>query len=377
MNCNDVKNRLNPFIDGELAPAEAEAVRAHTLECAACAAEAAALRTLRETAIALPRDIDPGEDLWPAIERVIANDASRPRGWRGWIGDRTRAGAGHHRVVWRAALAAAVVTAVALGVREWRARTGIGESSSAWEVTSLEGAPRVGTRDVTSPTPLARGEWLRTDADSRARLSVPSVGRVDVGPASAVRLLDADAHQHRIELAEGTLSAFIWAPPRLFFVETPSGVAEDLGCQYDLVVDRKGNGTLDVTLGFVSFERDGREVIVPDGARCELRAGVGPGTPHESSAPPGLRDALARFDFEGAHTADLSRVLDAVTPNDAVTLWHLIPRAEEGDRSRVVDRLATLVDLPDGVTREAVLALDKRALQAWWTRIYPEWNLWN
>jgi hypothetical protein len=146
---------------------------------------------------------------------------------------------------------------------------------------------------------------------------------------------------------------------------------------YDLIVDRRGNGTLDVTLGFVSFERDGREVIVPRGSRCELRAGFGPGTPHEKNAPEALRGALARFDFEGAHAADLAQVLDAVTENDAVTLWHLIPRAGDSDRPRVVDRLEGLVAMPQGVARDAVLTLDRPALEAWWVAIYPQWDLWN
>ena len=36
------------------------------------------------------------------------------------------------------------------------------------------------------------------------------------------------------------MSARIWAPPRLFYVNTPSAVAEDLGCAYTLEVDDLG-----------------------------------------------------------------------------------------------------------------------------------------
>jgi hypothetical protein len=183
--------------------------------------------------------------------------------------------------------------------------------------------------------------------------------------------------EHRIELARGELEAFIWAPPRLFFVDTPSGVAEDLGCRYHLNIDDDGNGALEVTLGFVSFERDGREVIVPEGARCELRAGQGPGTPHESDASRELQAAVARVDLDGARLENVTAVLDASGINDGVTLWHLIPRVDETLRARVVDALAARVPLPEHVTRAGVIALDADMLERWWDAMYPSWSHWN
>jgi hypothetical protein len=358
MNCTEAKNQLNELLDGELNAATHDAVLAHTTTCEACATELASLRALREKAALLSRGIEPDTDLWPAIEQGISGAAPRAR-----IG---------RRVVWGAALVAAAAVVV-VGAQMWRART----SQARWQVTRLEGSPTLGMKDISAQAIFERGEWLRTDAGSRARLSVADVGRVDVGPATAVRLLGVSKGEHRIQLAEGELSAFIWAPPRLFFVETPSGVAEDLGCQYDLAVDRAGNGTLDVTLGFVSFERDDREVIVPSGSRCELRAGVGPGTPHERTAEAALRSALESFDFDGGHVEDLDRVLEFATRDDAVTLWHLIPRVEETERERVVTRLEEMVSRPAGVTHEEVLSLDRPALEAWWSEIYPQWDLWN
>jgi hypothetical protein len=51
---------------------------------------------------------------------------------------------------------------------------------------------------------------------------------------------------HRLALDHGAIEARIWAPPRLFFVETPSARAVDLGCVYTLEVDRAGAGRLSV-----------------------------------------------------------------------------------------------------------------------------------
>ena len=61
---------------------------------------------------------------------------------------------------------------------------------------------------------------------------------------------------------------------------------------------------------------------------------------------------------------------------DALTLWHLLHRAAGDDRGRVFDRLAGLVEVPQGVTREAVLAGDKRVLQLWWDDLGLEESGW-
>jgi hypothetical protein len=53
----------------------------------------------------------------------------------------------------------------------------------------------------------------------------------------------------------------------------------------------------------------------------------------------------------------------------AVTLWHLIPRVGAADRGAVVDGLADQLAMPPGVTHEAILRLDRAALDAWWNEL--------
>ncbi len=376
MNCNEAQKLLDDFVDGTATAGDSAAYRAHIASCAACSAELAAIKGLREVTTSLAREIEPEVDLWSEIESglsfklAVGKDESRARVYRWvWRGPNWSA-IGY---AWRFAAAAAVALLVVVGVREWNSRG----SHAQWEVTTLQGSPVIGARDVAGEGTLREGEWLRTDASSRARVDVANIGHVTVGPATAIRLKGSSEQEHRIELARGEVSAMIWAPPRLFFVETPSGVAEDLGCQYHLAVDDVGNGVLEVTLGFVSFERDGREVIVPAGARCELRANVGPGTPHENAASAELRAALTHVDFDAAPSGAVDVVLDSSTKDDAVTLWHLIPRVDGADRERIVDRLITYFPLPEQATRAGVLALDTRMLEQWWEVMYPSWSHWN
>jgi hypothetical protein len=359
MNCDENRKLLDDYVDGALPAEESARVRAHVDTCANCARDMAALKSLRAVTAALPSDIQPDTDLWQNIEAEIAAPKVLPiRKSSLWL---------------RAGLIAAAVVLVAVGAREWRSRT----HGSGWEVTRIAGAPVIESRGVEENATLREGEWLRTDQESSARVDVANIGSVTIGPESAVRLKGSSEKEHRIELARGELEAFIWAPPRLFFVDTPSGVAEDLGCRYLLNVDDDGNGALEVTLGFVSFERDGYEVIVPAGARCELRAGKGPGTPYESEARAELKDALTRLDLEGASAEIVSNVLAASSNSDGVTLWHLIPRVDETQRARVVDALAAHVPLPDKTTRAGIISLDASMLERWWDAMYPSWSHWN
>jgi hypothetical protein len=210
------------------------------------------------------------------------------------------------------------------------------------------------------------GQWLETDAASRARVEVGRIGEVSVEPNSRLRLTGVAETDHRLELAHGTVSAFIVAPPRLFFVDTPSATAVDLGCAYTLTVDRAGNGELHVSAGYVALENGGRESIIPLGAMCLTRRGHGPGTPFVEDAPEALVSALERFDFEaGAATTVLRDILRQTRAEDGVTLWHLLARTNGADRAAVYDELARHVPPPAAVTRAGILGGSPAMLRAW------------
>ncbi|PYQ11798.1 MAG: hypothetical protein DMF80_20480 [Acidobacteria bacterium] len=236
----------------------------------------------------------------------------------------------------------------------------------AWEVTRL--APSAGGDAVAGVERLRVGQWLETDAFSRARVKVGLIGEVEVEPLTRLRLVDAGARFHRLSLAHGTLHARIWAPPGGFLVDTPSALAVDLGCAYTLQVDESGSGLLRVGSGWVGFEYRGHESFVPEQARCRTRPGVGPGTPYYEDAPPELVRALSEVDFDPgpARPEALARVLGTARRRDALSLWHLLGRLGPLDRAAVYPRMAELVPPPAGVTREGVLAGDRSMLDRWW-----------
>lgn len=262
-------------------------------------------------------------------------------------------------------LSAAAALVVGFGL--WFVLGGVG---GAWTVEGLEGAPLVDGTAISADGVLRRGGQLITDAVSRARIDVGRIGRVVVDPDSHVALLASGVREHRLSLERGTIHARIWAPPRFFFVNTPFAETIDLGCAFTLQVGDDGAGLVRVTHGWVQFAHDGREAYIPEGAVGTTRPGVGPGTPRFADAPSGFAAALDTLDYgpsdDGARREALDYLLANARKQDALTLWHLLSRGSEEERVRVFEHLSTLSPPPSGVTRAAVLAGDRRALDRWW-----------
>jgi ferric-dicitrate binding protein FerR (iron transport regulator) len=258
-------------------------------------------------------------------------------------------------------------------------------SQSGWWVQRLAGTPIVEGEAVASTGRLHRGQWLVTDGAAQARLAIGRIGSVIVAPNSRVQLVEAQGREHRIALERGTIHARIWAPPKFFFVDTPSAVAVDLGCAYTLTVDDRGRGVLRVTEGWVALEHEGRESYVPQGAAALTIPGAPPGTPRYDDAPAGYAAALATIDFGGLENPlrgeAFGLVLSTARRRDALTLWHMLSRGTAAERASVYDRLASLATPPPAATREAVLSGDQVALDRWWDSLGIHdrrwWKFWG
>ncbi len=271
------------------------------------------------------------------------------------------------RLPWRprgptvAFLAATVAVILAGGVL-WIVRT---VDRPDWSVARIAGAPAAGAHSVGEARQLGIGQLLETDAASSARLTARFIGQVTVEPNSRLRLVRARASHHRLALERGAISARIWAPPRLFFVETPSALAVDLGCVYRLSVDDRGSGLLSVETGWVALEQGERTAIVPADASCSIRPEAGPGTPSFRSADPAFRQALERIDSVPENAEALGTLLSRARPKDSLTLWHLLGSLPPPANLRVYDRLAGFVQPPRGVTREGIARRDGRMIDLW------------
>jgi hypothetical protein len=301
---------------------------------------------LRDRINGLPREIPPARDLWPDIQARIESEPAplRVSPFR------------------RYRLPLAIAAAFTLAASLYWLRPAL-SSGPSWAVFPLEGSPQLNRSAFTRQAWMREGGWLETDAVSIAKLDVGTIGEVRLEPNSRLRLVRATTTEHRLELAQGKMSALIWAPPRLFFVQTPAATAIDLGCAYTLEVDEKGAGTLEVTSGYVALEHDGLESIIPAGLMCLTRPGFGPGTPFAVEASAELRAALDRFDTGDDGAA--IRVAELAGEHDGITLWHLLARVPDAARGRIFDTLARLHPPPSGVTRPGILARDADMRDRW------------
>jgi hypothetical protein len=360
-----VTKDISAYCHGELSNEESKQFAEHIISCVKCRTKFEEVKLGIKLAEQLPQLSAP-DYLWRGLEPLLAQQtsASNSVSWS-----------------WQLKAAAAVVLLLLSGLtaflvynaRKPARSPEIASAKSFWRVTRLDGAPRIGSEQIANNGQLGVGEWLETDGNSRAQIVVGTIGNVDIDENTRVRLLETDPTEHRLELARGKMSARIWAPPRLFFVDTPSAVAADLGCAYTLEVDENGGSLLRVTSGWVALELKDRESIVPAGAACETQPGIGPGTPYFEDASKVFRDALRKIDFEHDASA-LTLMLDQARPRDTLTLWHLLARVNGEDRVRVYDKMAAFVPPPPGVTREGVLQLDQQMLDTWKNELESSWT---
>jgi len=366
---------LSAYLHNELSPSRMQEVRDHLEACAACRREFEEIRFGASLAQALPKAEAPTA-LWNDLERALdaQSNASLLRRvwWPQWPA---------LRPAWWATAVGALAVVLA-GV--WLFKLAV-LPHSPWEVVSLQGDATLGDRRAAQSARLPVGQWLVTGADARAVLRVGAIGEVEVEPESRLRVLRARSGEQRLALERGVIHATIWAPPGRFFVETPSAVAVDLGCAYTMEVDAEGSGVVAVSSGWVGFEWQGRESLVPAGAVCRTRRGVGPGTPFRLEASPALKQALWQLDFGNLDSErrgdSLATALSEAVAEDSFTLWHLLRRVDAGDRTAVFARLNQYVPVPSGVTLEGILQGDPSMLARWWDELglgsTSWWRLWK
>lgn len=366
-----VTKDISAYCHGELSSEASKQFAEHIISCVRCRTKFEEIKLGIKLAEQLPQLTAP-DSLWHDVESALGRESGRPsqvvsvRPAPSW------------RV--RVAVAAGVILALSIGVWLYKNQQGPGHSSgkSAWAVIALGGTPKIGSETISSRGSMSIGDWLETDENSSAQIAVGTIGNVDIDKNTRVRLLETEPTEHRLELARGKMSAQIWAPPRLFFVDTPSAVAADLGCAYTLEVDDKGDGRLKVTSGWVALQAKERESIVPQGASCETQLGTGPGTPFFDDSAPEFQKALNKVDFDKdptTRTAALDEMLSHSRSRDTLTLWHLLPRVNENDRVRVYEKMESFAAPPAGVTREGVLKLDQKMLDQWRDALQASWNI--
>ncbi len=272
--------------------------------------------------------------------------------------------ASRHRYYFILAPAALIVISLAASLFFHRAEL------TDWKLV-IQGLPTVAVR---------KGQLIETPRGVQATLESNDVGEVNIESGARIRIANSAKSEQRFSLERGTIHAFIWAPPTQFVVDTPAARAVDLGCQYTLNVAPDGAGLLTVTMGWVAFESHGLESFIPAGAQCRIYKSSGAGTPYFTNASATFIESLQHFDQTGDPTS-LDAIIAQARTEDALTLWHLLPRTQGSTRAKLFTAFAAKVRLPPDATQAAIIRGDQSALDSAWNALnlgeVAWWRIWK
>jgi ferric-dicitrate binding protein FerR (iron transport regulator) len=198
----------------------------------------------------------------------------------------------------------------------------------------------------------------------KAELAIANIGRAQLGAETVIRLDRTElGTRHQLHLERGHMHAKVDAKPKIFAVTTPSADVTDLGCEYEIDLDRSGAGSIHVISGKVELETGKHQpVVLLAGMHARLLPGRRAGLALSDKAGAAMEQAAA--DYDAGKPDALARVLVVATRDDVITLQRLalvLPRAQV---RQVLEKLQTLFPIPQNTTLDDVLA-DTDLLEMW------------
>jgi hypothetical protein len=249
------------------------------------------------------------------------------------------------RRVWPFAVAATLILCAILGVVR------LYTPANRWRAIEASG-----NADVPHSL-LVAGDVVRTEGGS-VRLESPSVGIIDLGANTTIRLIENRRNRHRLALAAGTIHAKTISQPGVFVIDTPKAHAIDLGCEYTLTIAPSGEGELHVIAGWVDLTHGYEQSLVPQGASAIIEHDGSLTVPVFDDAAPGFQTAVRKH--------DVPTIVALARTRDAFTLLNLFRLSTPDERMLLYDRLNQLVPPPPSITRESVRYWTPSSTELWW-----------
>lgn len=376
MKCKEVQYYINDYADWLLPDEMREEIHAHILMCENCKIELEDIQSIKSDAANLQNEIIPSRELWEGIKsRILPGEKSLIKETKIFrlLNDRNKKSfnnsltlrfkqPANRKAVYAIGFSLVIMILISASLILLPGPT----PALFWQVENLEGNSKIGDEVFNDVGLFKVGEWLETDDLSRAKILVGSIGEVEVDQGSRIKLIETKPDEHRLSLHKGKIHATIWAPPRLFFVETPSATAVDLGCMYTLEVDETGSTFLYVTSGWVALENNGQESIIPAGAVCETQKSSGTGTPYFKDADKEFISTIRIFDAGVRDAEVINALLKTNDKNDLLSLWHIIPKVDEKSREAIFTVMNKFIVVPESVTKEKIIKADKKTLNDLW-----------
>src|SRR5687768_1477815 len=168
-----VTKDISAYCHGELSSEESRQFAEHIISCVKCRTNFEEIKLGIKLAEQLPQLSAP-DSLWHEVESALG----RP-------GRPAEVSTKSSSVRVQMAVAAAVVVVLGIAL-VWVSRNSKPMADArlaplrSWQVIALHGTPKIGSEGFSSRGALSVGEWLETDAKSRAQIAVGTIGNVDI-----------------------------------------------------------------------------------------------------------------------------------------------------------------------------------------------------
>ncbi|HTE43482.1 MAG TPA: hypothetical protein VK629_21865 [Steroidobacteraceae bacterium] len=243
--------------------------------------------------------------------------------------------------------------------------------SSPWRAVTLNDSAQVkaGTR-----TEWAVGESLVTQAGQTSTVNVARIGTLTISENSELQLLLTRKDRHRVELTYGHVHAKIWAPPAYFGIESGATSVIDMGCEFDLRIDRDRIGSLSVTSGWVIYRAGETELSMPAGYAVNFDADSAE-LPFRQDVSDALRTRVAELEVLLANNAPVDAAAAAIAQmarqDDYYTLLQLLIRYPTLADGPLYSALGIALSAPQSPDHRKRWAEGERSARNEWWRLLP------
>lgn len=234
-------------------------------------------------------------------------------------------------------------------------------SSSEWEIIQFTGQAKINNENLTKDDTFTANSTIETGPASSVAVSIPNVGRLLIDASTTITRLEKE---YTLRIESGQIKKIEGNAAEILTLETPLASIKDLykGAAYKLNVIERGISNISVESGWLIVKVKEFDSYVPKNFNCVVSVGHY-AIPYQASSSGQLTNLLENF--SGVNDPSIGTILSLITEKDALSLWHIIQLVSSENRFIVFDRLNEFVQVPSGVTKEGIQALNKDMLLQW------------
>lgn len=245
------------------------------------------------------------------------------------------------------------------------------QKNTPWDVEVITGRYRI--TNGSDPSQLYEKQTLITDAESEASVKIPEVGQIKLKEFSEMTLNIGTKELSEVTLSKGSIEISAGSVKSGIIVNCGNVQIIDLGSNSTVSFRPPGDNTVHVMSGLLEVRSGNDYVYLIGNHISETKLGSKPGIPYYIKALPELIEELKNLQYQNGGFESLTKIINAATEKDVITLWHLFPRVELTERELLFDKITEFFPLPQAIEKRQIMNLDQVKLNEWFDSI--KWQL--